>query len=73
MITPIKLNKKNNRFEARLSFDLYDWAFAGAISKNEISIESMDFNVNMKRRFTLNVFPNGTFLHMIAEMANKED
>ena len=73
MITPVKLI--GERFEARLSFDLYDWAFAEAISTNEISIESMDIDINMKRRLILNVFLNAerTLLHMIAEKANKED
>ena len=73
MITPVKL--KGKKFEALFSFDLYDWAFAEAISKNEISIKSMDLDVSMKRRLTLNVFPipERTLLHMIAEKANKED
>ena len=44
MTTPVKLNNHKNRFEARLSFDLYDWAFADAISKNEVSIKSLDLN-----------------------------
>ena len=71
MITPVKF--KNTQFKALLSFDLYDWAIVDAISTNERSIESLYIDFNTKRRLNLNVFPNGTLLHMIAEKANRDD